>query len=46
MKAVSGKRMAKLTESKGWCLARVNGSHHINIKENLMLVSYSGEVRP
>ena len=33
MKAVTGKRMAKLAEEKGWILARVNGSHHIYIKE-------------
>lgn len=29
MKTVSGRRLAKLAESKGWSLARVNGSHHI-----------------
>jgi predicted RNA binding protein YcfA (HicA-like mRNA interferase family) len=29
MKAVTGKRMAKLAEDKGWVMARVNGSHHI-----------------
>lgn len=29
MKAVSGKRLAKLAEEKGWKLARINGSHHI-----------------
>ncbi len=29
MKAVSGKRLAKLAEEKGWRLARVNGSYHI-----------------
>ncbi len=29
MKAVSGRRLAKLVESKGWRLARINGSHHI-----------------
>jgi predicted RNA binding protein YcfA (HicA-like mRNA interferase family) len=33
MKAVTGRRMAKLAESKGWTLARVNGSHHIYTKE-------------
>ncbi|MGE9266947.1 MAG: type II toxin-antitoxin system HicA family toxin [Verrucomicrobiales bacterium] len=33
MKSVSGKRMLKLAEAKGWTLARVNGSHHILIKE-------------
>jgi predicted RNA binding protein YcfA (HicA-like mRNA interferase family) len=29
MKSVSGKRLAKLAEDKGWHLARINGSHHI-----------------
>lgn len=29
MKAVSGKRLARLAEDKGWKLARINGSHHI-----------------
>jgi len=29
MKAVSGKRLAKLAGDKGWRLARINGSHHI-----------------
>jgi predicted RNA binding protein YcfA (HicA-like mRNA interferase family) len=33
MKAVTGKRMAKLAEEKGWVLARVNGSHHIYTME-------------
>lgn len=33
MKAVSGRRMAELAESKGWRLARVNGSHHIYVKD-------------
>lgn len=33
MKAVTGRRMARLAESKGWSLARVNGSHHVYIKE-------------
>jgi predicted RNA binding protein YcfA (HicA-like mRNA interferase family) len=33
MKSVTGRRMAKLAESKGWTLARVNGSHHVFIKE-------------
>lgn len=27
MKAVTGRRIAKLAESKGWMLARINGSH-------------------
>jgi predicted RNA binding protein YcfA (HicA-like mRNA interferase family) len=29
MKAVSGKRLSRLAEDKGWKLARINGSHHI-----------------
>ncbi|MEL6912083.1 MAG: type II toxin-antitoxin system HicA family toxin [Cyanobacteria bacterium J06629_2] len=29
MKSISGKKFAKLLESKGWRLLRVNGSHHI-----------------
>jgi predicted RNA binding protein YcfA (HicA-like mRNA interferase family) len=29
MKAVSGKRLARLAEEKRWQLARINGSHHI-----------------
>ena len=29
MKAVSGKRLARLAEDKGWKLARINGSHYI-----------------
>ena len=29
MKAVTGKRLAKLAEQKGWRLARISGSHHI-----------------
>ena len=33
MKAVTGKRMAKLAETKGWKLARINGSHHVYTKE-------------
>ena len=33
MKAITGKRMAKLAEGKGWILARINGSHHIYTNE-------------
>ena len=32
MKAVSGKAFAKILKSKGWKLARINGSHHIYTK--------------
>jgi predicted RNA binding protein YcfA (HicA-like mRNA interferase family) len=33
MKAVTGKRMAKLAEQKGWILARINGTHHVYTKQ-------------
>lgn len=33
MKGVTGKRMAKLAEQKGWMLTRINGSHHVFTKE-------------
>ena len=33
MKAISGKRMCKLLETKGWKLTRVTGSHHIYTKQ-------------
>lgn len=36
MKSVSGKRMAKLAEEKGWVLTRINGSHHVFTKEGRM----------
>jgi predicted RNA binding protein YcfA (HicA-like mRNA interferase family) len=29
---LSGKELAKLVESKGWTLLRINGSHHIYAK--------------
>lgn len=32
MKAISGKEFARLLESHGWSLQRVNGSHHIYSK--------------
>jgi len=32
MKSISGKDFARLLEAKGWCLRRVNGSHHIYTK--------------
>ena len=32
MKAVSGKRLCRLLETREWRLARVRGSHHIYIK--------------
>jgi predicted RNA binding protein YcfA (HicA-like mRNA interferase family) len=32
MKAISGKRLARLLEQRGWTLARISGSHHIYTK--------------
>ena len=32
MKAISGKRLCRLLESKEWELKRINGSHHIYAK--------------
>ena len=29
MKTVSGKRMCRILEQRGWTLARINGAHHI-----------------
>lgn len=29
MKAISGKRLCKLLEQRGWVLKRIQGSHHI-----------------
>ncbi len=33
MKAISGKKFAKLLEKRGWELRRIKGSHHIYVKE-------------
>lgn len=35
MKSISGKKFAKLLESRGWCLVRINGSHHVYMKAGL-----------
>ena len=32
MKAISGKRIARLLEQRGWSLQRITGSHHIYTK--------------
>lgn len=29
MKIISGKRMCRILEQRGWTLARINGAHHI-----------------
>ncbi len=34
MKPITGKRMCRLLEMRGWQLARINGSHHIYGKSN------------
>lgn len=33
MKSISGKDLCRLLEIKGWELKRINGSHHIYMKE-------------
>lgn len=32
MKPITGKRLCRLLEAKGWELKRINGSHHIYSK--------------
>ena len=32
MKAISGKKFARLLEKRGWELKRVKGSHHVYMK--------------
>jgi predicted RNA binding protein YcfA (HicA-like mRNA interferase family) len=36
MKSISGKAFAKLMEENGWQLSRINGSHHIYVKEGFV----------
>ncbi|MES9857438.1 MAG: type II toxin-antitoxin system HicA family toxin [Sedimenticola sp.] len=36
MKAISGKRLCRLLEGKGWELKRINGSHHIYAKTGII----------
>lgn len=35
MKAISGKRLCRLLEGKGWELKRINGSHHIYVRTGI-----------
>jgi len=35
LKAISGKRLCRLLENKGWELKRINGSHHIFVKTGI-----------
>lgn len=34
MKSISGKKLCKIVEKKGWILKKVTGSHHIYNKPN------------
>ncbi|MBF0257735.1 MAG: type II toxin-antitoxin system HicA family toxin [Desulfamplus sp.] len=33
MKSISGKKFARILEGLGWNLVRINGSHHIYMKQ-------------
>lgn len=33
MKRVSGKDLARAIQKKGWTLSRINGSHHIFVRQ-------------
>ena len=35
MKSVSGKKLCKIVEKKGWILRKVTGSHHIYAKSEV-----------
>jgi predicted RNA binding protein YcfA (HicA-like mRNA interferase family) len=35
VKALSGKEFARMLESQGWSLHRINGSHHIYAKAGI-----------
>ena len=34
MKSISGKKLCKIVEKKGWILKKITGSHHIYEKTN------------
>ena len=34
MKSISGKKLCKIVEKKGWILKKITGSHHIYEKPN------------
>ena len=34
MKSISGKKLGKIVEKKGWILKKITGSHHIYEKED------------
>jgi predicted RNA binding protein YcfA (HicA-like mRNA interferase family) len=33
LKSVSGKHFARILESRGWQLVRINGSHHVYMQQ-------------
>ncbi len=33
MKSISGKRLCKILENKGWQLKKIHGSHHVYMTE-------------
>jgi len=37
LKAVSGKRLCRLLETRRWELKRINGSHHIYVKKGITI---------
>ena len=34
MKLISGKKLCKIVEKKGWMLKKITGSHHIYVKSD------------
>ena len=38
MKSVSGKKLCKIVEQKGWNLKKVTGSHHIYQKPGVKMI--------
>ena len=34
MKSISGRRLCRLLEDRGWRLVRINGSHHIYMMDD------------
>jgi len=33
MKNITGKKLCKILEENGWTLVRINGSHHVYVKD-------------
>jgi predicted RNA binding protein YcfA (HicA-like mRNA interferase family) len=38
MRSVSGKKLCKIVEQKGWVLKKITGSHHIYEKSNEAMI--------